>query len=104
MAHRIDVAATALYFGAKPSDISPLDLAFAPPYSTAGDCLPDAPNMLGNKRLGAAKTLGPLQLRKELLSGHGPKILDLRHQEEFREGHIPEARSFPINALREELR
>jgi rhodanese-related sulfurtransferase len=93
------VASTCIYFGGKLKDLSGLDLAFAPPYSTAVDCLADAANLLRGKQTGMVQSMTPGKLKEKMETGAAPVILDLRSQEELAEGHIPGSRLMPMAAL-----
>lgn len=79
---RLDVLGTAMRFGASLSDISNLDLGYAPPYSEAIDVAIHAANTLENKRLGLAQGLSPLALELMLKAGVPICFLDIREYDE----------------------
>lgn len=102
VAKRIDTLVAALSFGASVDQLAQLDLAYAPPFSSAMDPLHQAANALRNKLDGIA-SLDPLQLQ-ELLNGSAPPLLlDVRSAAEHAEVRIPGATLLPLAALRERL-
>lgn len=96
---RIDVLATAIYSGLTVFDLENLDLAYAPPYSSAKD-----PVILGGM-IAANMVRGELDyvLPSDIpaCKAAGDVILDVRSQEEFDMGHIEGAVLIPIDELRE---
>jgi NADPH-dependent 2,4-dienoyl-CoA reductase/sulfur reductase-like enzyme/rhodanese-related sulfurtransferase len=100
---RIDVLATALLGKLSLHDLAELDLAYAPPYSSANDPV----NMAAFVGLGDISGQGPLvtaaQLKAELASAAPPVLLDVRTLREFREGHVKGALHIPIDDLRSGL-
>lgn len=95
---RIDVFASAVYAGLTFEDLESLDLAYAPPFSSAKDPVILA-GMIGNNILrGEAPTLWkiPEELEKYV-------ILDVRSHGELKEGTYPNAINIPINQLREKI-
>lgn len=98
---RIDVLAAAM--GAKMTayDLQELDLAYAPPYSSAKDPV----NMAGyviEDVLGGIKQYHWEDLPK-VLSDPAAFILDVRTAEEFAEGHFEGAVNIPVDELRARL-
>jgi len=104
-AKRIDVLATALTFGAVADDLANLDLAYAPPYSSAMDPLHNAANVIRNKHLGYAKTLTPMEVKNKLESGDDFILLDVRSPGEWEACRIEvlQARLLPLRELRARL-
>ncbi len=104
-AKRIDVLATALTFGATVDDIANLDLAYAPPYSSAMDPLHNAANVIRNKQSGYAKALTPMQVQNKLESGDDFILLDVRSPGEWGTCRIEaqQARLLPLRELRARL-
>ncbi|CAK7001099.1 FAD-dependent oxidoreductase [Tissierella sp.] len=98
---RIDVIATAIRFGGKVSDLTELELAYAPPYSSAKDPV----NMVGfaaeNQLLGKVDIV----LWKELeeLDKENIIILDVREKEEINMGYIENSINIPLGQLRNRL-
>ncbi len=93
VAKRIDIAATALSFGASAADLADLDLAYAPPYSSAVDLLAHAANIIDNKTKGVAAAISPAELKAKLDAGGGFVLLDVRSPAEV--GSDP----FPASAV-----
>ena len=98
---RIDVLATAITGGLRAEELAELELAYAPPYSSAKDPV----NMLGymaeNVRSGACDVV-PHEELPELLR-NGWILLDVRSPAEHAGGAIPGARNLPLDRLREDL-
>ncbi len=98
---RIDVLATAMAAGITADALADLELAYAPPFSSAKDPV----NMLGymaeNIHSGSCKVVGPAELPGLVESGW--QLIDVRTSEEFGAGAIPGARNVPLDELRENL-
>ena len=96
---RIDVLATAIYSGLTVFDLEDLDLAYAPPYSSAKD-----PVILGGM-IAANMVRGELDyaLPQEIADYKkaGWVLLDVRTDGEFKAGHIRGAKLLPVDELRE---
>jgi NADPH-dependent 2,4-dienoyl-CoA reductase/sulfur reductase-like enzyme/rhodanese-related sulfurtransferase len=96
---RIDVLATAMQAGMKANELMDLELAYAPPFSSAKDPV----NMLGyiadNLMTGAVKTVQWHELAHELTDG--ALLVDVRSSYEFGRGHIEGAINIPLPELRE---
>jgi NADPH-dependent 2,4-dienoyl-CoA reductase/sulfur reductase-like enzyme/rhodanese-related sulfurtransferase len=103
VAKRIDVLATALTFGATVDQLARLDLAYAPPFSSAMDPLHQAANALRNKLDGIGASLDPVVVQEMLLNGDELLLLDVRSPAEHAEVRIPGAVLLPLGALRERL-
>jgi len=102
---RIDVAATAIAFGATLEELANLDLGYAPPYSTAIDVLAHAANVGRNKLAGIARSISPLDVKRKLEAGDDFVLLDVRSPKEFERERIgdPRARLIPLEELRERV-
>ncbi len=101
---RIDVAATAITFGADVTDIANLDLAYAPPFSSAMDPLITAANVVRNKMEGRAQGVSPLEVKEKLDRGDDFILLDVRNPDELdAQGRIPGALSIPLPELKTRL-
>jgi NADPH-dependent 2,4-dienoyl-CoA reductase/sulfur reductase-like enzyme/rhodanese-related sulfurtransferase len=100
---RIDVLATALHGGMTLHDLAELDLAYAPPYSSANDPINMAAFVGLNDLTGFSTTATAAQLRTELDSDDPPVVIDVRTQEEYDEGHIAGALHLPLDSLRRSL-
>jgi len=107
VAKRLDVAATAMSFGATIDRMAHLDLGYAPPYSPPLDPILTAVHMAQNKLDGITRSLNPLELRERLERGD-PDILllDVRGPAERDEVRLPYEEKtvhIPLGALRERL-
>ena len=101
---RIDVLATALFAGLSGSDLKDLDLAYAPPYSSAKDPVNMAGFMLENLREGTLKQFYYEDLPKLLAMPEGERtLLDVRMHQEYEHGHVEGFRNIPLDDLRERL-
>ena len=99
---RIDVLATAMYAGMKATELKDLDLAYAPPYSSAKDPVNMAGFMIDNIAKGVLKQWHVADA--ENLPRDGSVILlDTRTVGEFRRGHIEGFMNIPVDSLRERL-
>ncbi len=96
---RIDVIATAVYAGLKVTDLENLDLAYAPPYSSAKGPEIMAGMVASNVLRGDEQTLLPSQL-DAFLAQPDTELIDIREQGEWDAGHILGARHIPMGALR----
>ena len=98
---RIDVIATAMAGGITAERLADLELAYAPPFSSAKDPV----NMLGymaeNIRSGDCDVVGALDL--DALVAEGWTLLDVRTEAEHAAGAIPGSVNVPIDSLRERL-
>jgi len=100
---RIDVVATALSFGATIDQLAQLDLAYAPPFSSAMDPLHQAANALRNKLDGIGQSIDPLAVEALRKQGRDLLLLDVRSAQENAEVRIPGATLIPLGLLRERL-
>ncbi len=98
---RIDVLATAIHAGMKATDLKELDLAYAPPYSSAKDPVNMAGFMVDNISKGLKQWhLSDLEM---LLQNKGITLLDTRTPKEFIQGHIEGFMNIPVDELRERI-
>ena len=100
---RIDVLATALHGAMTLHDLAELDLAYAPPYSSANDPINLAAFIGENDLSGFSPIVTAAQLKVELGSTRPPLVLDVRTQTEFQQGHLVGALHVPIADLRSSL-
>lgn len=102
---RVDVAATAITFGADVRQLSNLDLGYAPPYSWPIDNLVTAGNVIENKLDGLAKGISPFKVKEKLDRGEDFFFLDARMPQEFAAIKIAPDRVhlIPLGKLREQL-
>ncbi len=98
---RIDVLATALTAGIPAEELADLELAYAPPFSSAKDPV----NMLGymaeNARTGECDVVSPDEV--DDLVGAGWVPLDVRTAAEHARGALPGGVVAPLDELREQL-
>ncbi|MBR6654238.1 MAG: FAD-dependent oxidoreductase [Oscillospiraceae bacterium] len=96
---RIDVLATAINSGLTVFDLENLDLAYAPPYSSAKDPVILGGMIAANMVRGEMDYALPTEV--PALQAAGEVMLDVRTQEEWDMGHIEGAVLLPIDELRE---
>ncbi len=98
---RIDVIATAIKLNAKVTDLSDLELSYAPPFSSAKD----PSNILGyiaeNVLANTYKVTYVQEI--EALAKEGAYFLDVRTPIEFSTGHFPNAVNIEVDELRNRL-
>ena len=99
---RIDVLATAIHTGMKATELKDLDLAYAPPYSSAKDPVNMAGFMVDNLSNGILKQLH-LEDLASLPHDGSVTLLDTRTVGEYRRGHIDGFVNIPVDELRERL-
>ncbi len=100
---RIDVLATALQGKMTLSDLAELDLAYAPPYSSANDPVNLVAFVAQNDVSGFAPLVTAERLAAELASAAPPVVLDVRTDVEWRKGHLRGALHVPVDDLRARL-
>ena len=100
---RIDVLATALAGHMTLHDLAELDLAYAPPYSSANDPVNLAAFVGLNDISKASPLVTAAELKAELSSAKPPVVLDVRGLAEFEQGHVQGARHIPVDELRFEF-
>ena len=99
---RIDVLATAIHMGMKATELKDLDLAYAPPYSSAKDPVNMAGFIIDNISNGTLKQwfledVEEIQGREDVIR------LDTRTVAEYERGHIEGFQNIPVDELRERL-
>lgn len=99
---RIDVLATAIHTGMKATELKDLDLAYAPPYSSAKDPVNMAGFMVDNLLNGILKQFH-LEDLVSLPHDGSVTLLDTRTVGEYRRGHIDGFVNIPVDELRERL-
>lgn len=96
---RIDVIATAIRGGIKAPELADLELAYAPPFSSAKDPV----NVLGY--ISENITSGLIQNAQwnevQDYANNGYELLDVRTSDEFSRGHIPGFINIPVDEIRE---
>ena len=99
---RIDVLATAIRAGLKATQLKELELAYAPPYSSAKDPVNMAGFMIENIANGVLKQWHLEDVDKLPRDG-SVTLLDTRTVEEYAGGHIDGFANIPVDQLRERL-
>ncbi len=98
---RIDVMSTAIYAKLIVTDLKNLDLAYAPPFSSAKDPV----NMIGfvadNIKKGLVETIEWNEIQD--LASKGSYVLDVREEPEFVLDYLPGAINIPLSQLRQRL-
>ncbi len=98
---RIDVLATAMAAGLRADALADLELAYAPPFSSAKDPV----NMLGymaeNVLSGECDVVEPDELDDVLAMGW--TLIDVRTPAEHAKGSIPHSINLPLDSLREDI-
>lgn len=98
---RIDVLATAIHVGLKATQLKDLDLAYAPPYSSAKDPVNMAGFMIDNISKGLKQW--HLHDADKLPRDGSVILLDTRTAWEYSSGHIEGFVNIPVDELRERL-
>jgi len=98
---RIDVIATVIRLKGTVDDLTELELAYAPPFSSAKDPVNMvgflAQNVLaGRTHVVAWKDIESPRLKDSIL-------LDVRTEEEFNNGHLPGSINIPLDSLRDRM-
>ena len=99
---RIDVLATAIHAGMTAVQLKDLDLAYAPPYSSAKDPVNMAGFMVENLVNGTVRQFHLEDVRNLPRDG-SVTLLDVRTAGEYARGHIEGFRNIPVDELRERL-
>ena len=99
---RIDVLATAIRAGMKATELCELDLAYAPPYSSAKDPVNMAGFMIDNIATGVLKQWH-IEDADKLQRDGSVTLLDTRTVREYQRGHIEGFYNIPVDELRDRL-
>lgn len=99
---RIDVLATAIRAGMKAYELTDLDLAYAPPYSSAKDPVNMAGYIVENIKNGLVKQWY-CEDAENLPRDGSVTLLDTRTAMEYSRGHIKGFVNIPVDELRERL-
>lgn len=98
VARRIDIIATAMHGNGTVFDLEELELCYAPQFGAAKDPVNLAGMVAGNH------LRGDLPLADwEALRGSPALLLDVRGEQEYQAGHIPDALNLPLETLRDRL-
>jgi len=102
---RVDVLSTAIYAKLKITDLSQLDLAYAPPYSPAKDPVVVtgfvAENILNNTSEQISVEELAVKLENNEVSNY--LLIDARTADEFKKGTIPSAVNLPLDEIRNHI-
>jgi NADPH-dependent 2,4-dienoyl-CoA reductase/sulfur reductase-like enzyme/rhodanese-related sulfurtransferase len=98
---RIDVIATAMAGGLTAERLADLELAYAPPFSSAKDPVNLLGYMAENLLSGDCDVVDPADL--DDLVSQGYTLLDVRTSQEHAQGAIPRSINVPIDSLRDRL-
>lgn len=97
---RIDVIATAIHYHGSVEDLTELELAYAPPYSSAKDPV----NFAGYTAVNQLEGLVEVKRVEELDTlGEDEVLLDIREDSELMVGQIPQSIHIPLSQLRNRL-
>lgn len=99
---RIDVFAAAIHAGMTARQLKDLDLAYAPPYSSAKDPVNMAGFLIDNIAAGILKQFHWDEI-DTLPKDGSVTLLDTRTEQEYRRGHAQGFRNIPVDELRERL-
>ena len=99
---RIDVLAAAIHAGVKATQLKDLDLAYAPPYSSAKDPVNMAGFMADNIAGGILKQWH-LEDVPTLPQDGSVTLLDVRTAAEYGRGHLEGFQNIPVDELRDRL-
>jgi NADPH-dependent 2,4-dienoyl-CoA reductase/sulfur reductase-like enzyme/rhodanese-related sulfurtransferase len=98
---RIDVIATAMAAGMTAGQLADLELAYAPPFSSAKDPVNLLGYMAENVLSGDCDIVAPDEL--EDLVAQGWQLIDVRTDKEHAAGAVPGSENIPLDSLREHL-
>ena len=99
---RIDVLATAMHAGMTAVELKDLDLAYAPPYSSAKDPVNMAGFMMENLATGKVKQFHVEDVDSLPRDG-SVVLLDVRTPGEYKKGHAEGFVNIPVDELRERM-
>ncbi|OCL26099.1 pyridine nucleotide-disulfide oxidoreductase [Orenia metallireducens] len=100
---QIDVFATALQAKMTVEDLEDLDLAYAPPYSSAKGPVIMSGMIASNHLRYETDLISPQDLKSALEAEKDIQLVDVRTDREYEEGYIGGAKHIPLNSLRERI-
>ncbi len=100
---RLNTVTTAISAKMKITDMSKLDLAYAPPFSSAMDIIITAVNVLNNKIDGNYTGISPVELKHKMEKKEDFILLDIRSHSEYDDDSITGSTHIPLNILRGRL-
>lgn len=98
---RIDVVATAIYFGGTVFDLQDLELCYAPPFGCARDCVNMAGFVASNVQSGEVDLCHWNEVEK--IKSDGGLIVDVRAPDLYEAEHIEGSINVPLGQLRSRL-
>jgi len=98
---RIDIIATVIRLGGTVTDLTELELCYAPPYSSAKDPVNMAGYVAENLLAGRVDVLTSNQFMA--YDKENTIMLDVRTEIEYNNGHIKDAINIPVDSLREKI-
>jgi CoA-disulfide reductase len=98
---RIDVIATVIRLGGTVTDLTELELCYAPPFSSAKDPVNMAGYVAENVLAGKVEVITAEQL--QAYDQGNTLLLDVRTVDEFNNGHLEGAVNIPVDSLRERI-
>ncbi len=100
---RIDVIATAILGNLTVFDLEEVDLAYAPPYSSANDPVNMACFVAENNLISFSPTISAEEFFKQIKENPSAIVLDVRDHSELHSGFLPNSLNIPLNHLRSKL-
>lgn len=101
---RIDVFVTAITFKAKAEDLFHLDLAYAPPFSTAKDPVMYTGMALQNAIEKKNQLITPKDLSERIEKREAIQVIDTRSAKQFNASCVDTAINIPLGDLREKCK
>lgn len=98
---RIDIIAATMRLGGSVSDLTELELCYAPPFSSAKDPVNMAGFVAENVLSGKVDSITPTEFLNYNMEN--TTLLDVRSSIEFNSGHLKGAINIPVDNLRERL-
>ena len=98
---RVDVIATVIRYEGNVSDLTELELSYAPPFSSAKDPVNMAGYVAENILAGRAHMTTWQDIKDKQLEDY--ILLDVRSEIEYNGGHLEGAKNIPVDKLRERL-
>ncbi len=98
---RIDVIATVIRLGGTVTDLTELELCYAPPFSSAKDPVNMAGYVAENVLAGKVDVISAEQLKS--YDTANTFLLDVRTEDEFKNGHLEGSVNIPVDSLRERI-
>ncbi|EQK43739.1 pyridine nucleotide-disulfide oxidoreductase family protein [[Clostridium] bifermentans ATCC 638] len=98
---RVDIIATLIKLGGTLEDLKDLELCYAPPFGTAKDVVNMAGLVGSNLLQGIFKQVYVHQVRD--LVENNEIIIDVREEDEYKDGHIKGAINIPLSQIRDRI-